>query len=218
MTQHLTTRKEEPMKEQQHEREPNRQESERSHEAEPRDGPRIYVASLSDYNAGTLHGRWIETLDDLDAMQEQIDEMLRASPTTARYGDKAEEWAIHDFEGFGPLRLGEYEPLSTIARLAVGITEHGLAFAAWAEHVGVAEADQLDRFEELYRGEWDSAEDYAEQLLDDMGATSAIDELPEWLQCYVELDVADFAHDLQIGGDITVVDKPDGGVWIWSGS
>ena len=203
------------MNEQQHEREPQQHESERSHEVEPRDGPWIYVASLSDYNAGILHGRWIETCDDQEAMQEQINEMLRASPTTARDGDKAEEWAIHDFEGFGPLRLGEYESLNTIARLAAGISEHGLAFAAWADDLGITEADQLDRFEELYRGEWDSAEDYAEQLLDDMGATTAIDELPEWLQCYVELDVAGFARDLQIGGDITVADKPEGGVWIW---
>lgn len=203
------------MNEQQHERDPQQHESERSHEAEPRDGPRIYVASLSDYNAGILHGRWIAA-EDLEAMQEQIGEMLRASPTTVRDGDKAEEWAIHDFEGFGPLCLGEYEALSTIARLAAGIDEHGLAFAAWANDVGITEADQLDRFEELYRGEWDSAEDYAEQLLYDMGATTAMDELPEWLQCYVELDVAGFARDLQIGGDIIVADKPEGGVWIWS--
>jgi len=204
------------MNEQQHEREPNQHDIERSHEAEPRDGPRIYVASLSDYNAGTLHGRWIETSDGQEAMQEQIDEMLRTSPTTARYGDKAEEWAIHDFEGFGPLRLGEYEALSTIARIAAGIAEHGQAFAAWADHVGATEGDQLDRFEELYRGEWDSAEDYTEELLDDMGATTALERLPEWLQCYVELDIAGFARDLHIGGDITVVDKPEGGVWIWS--
>jgi len=90
------------------------------------------------------------------------------------------------------------------------------AFVAWADHVGVTESDQLDRFEELYRGQWDSAEDYAQQLLDDMGATEAIEKLPEWLQCYVELDVAGFARDLDIGGDITVVAKPEGGVWIWS--
>lgn len=186
-----------------------------AHEAEPRDGPRIYVASLSDYNNGILHGRWIDATEDVHDMHELIDEMLRSSPTTARYGDKAEEWAIHDYEGFGPLRLGEYEALSTVARLAAGITEHGPAFAAWAEQVGTSEADQLDRFDELYRGEWDSADDYAEQLLDDMGATAAIDGLPEWLQCYVELDVAGFGRDLQLGGDITVVDKPEGGVWIW---
>ena len=30
------------------------------HEVLREDGPRIYVASLSDYNAGILHGDWIE--------------------------------------------------------------------------------------------------------------------------------------------------------------
>lgn len=206
------------MNEQQHEQRANQQDVEASQEAAPRDGPRIYVASLSDYNAGILHGRWIEPDDGPEAMQGQIDEMLRESPTTARYGDKAEEWAIHDFEGFGSLRLGEYEALSTIARIAAGITEHGLAFAAWADQVGIGETDQLERFDDLYRGEWNSSDDYAEQLLDDMGATTAMDELPEWLQCYVELDVAGFTRDLQMSGDITVVDKPDGGVWVWAGS
>lgn len=203
------------MNEQQPEREPNRHDVEGSHEAEPRDGPRIYVASLSDYNAGVLHGRWIESGDGEELMQEQIAEMLRTSPTTALYGDKAEEWAIHDYEGFGPLRLGEYEALSTITRIAAGIEEHGEAFAAWADHVGFNEADELDRFDELYRGEWDNPEEYAEQLLDDMGATAALERLPEWLHSYVELDIAGFARDLDMGGDITVIDKPEGGVWIW---
>ena len=34
--------------------------------------PRIYVASLSDYNAGHLHGRWIDADQDPDAIREEI--------------------------------------------------------------------------------------------------------------------------------------------------
>lgn len=188
-----------------------------AHEAEPRDGPRLYVASLSDYNNGILHGTWIDADPDPEVMQHGINEMLLQSPTTRRYGEPAEEWAIHDFEGFGPLRLGEYESLSTVARLAKGIVEHGQAFAAWADHVGLNEADELERFEELYRGEWDAADDYAAELLDDIGANAAIEGLPEWLQCYVDLNVSGFARDLQLGGDITVIDTPNGGVWIFDG-
>jgi antirestriction protein len=188
------------------------------HEAEPRDGPRIYVASLSDYNNGILHGGWIDADPDPEVMQDGIDQMLARSPTARRYDEVAEEWAIHDYEGFGPLRLGEYQALSTIAQLAAGMAEHGQAFAAWADYVGLTEQEQLDRFDELYRGEWDDADDYAEEMLDDLGARSAIDGLPEWLQAYVELDVSGFARDLQIGGDITVVPKPEGGgVWVWGG-
>ena len=49
---------------------------------EPNPVPRIYVASLTDYNAGNLHGRWIDldattTEDDL---LEQTRAMLAESP------------------------------------------------------------------------------------------------------------------------------------------
>lgn len=58
--------------------------NEQDHSAETRpDGPpRIYVASLGDYNAGTLHGLWLQADQDPDDLHEQITEMLAASPTT----------------------------------------------------------------------------------------------------------------------------------------
>lgn len=40
---------------------------------------RIYVASLSDYNNGHLHGRWIEAVSDVETMQAQVSDMLRKS-------------------------------------------------------------------------------------------------------------------------------------------
>ncbi len=40
---------------------------------------RIYVACLASYNNGVLHGAWIDATSDADAMQEQVDTMLRAS-------------------------------------------------------------------------------------------------------------------------------------------
>ena len=54
--------------------------------------------------------------------------MLANSPMTKRYGEKAEEWAIHDHEGFGSLQIGEYTGIERISRLAKGIEEHGTAF------------------------------------------------------------------------------------------
>ena len=180
------------------------------------DGPRIYVASLSDYNSGILHGRWIEAVTDPEAMQNEIDEMLRMSPTTARYGDLAEEWAIHDYDGFGELRLDEYEALSTIARVAGGIYEHGEAFAAYASLVGTREIDGLELFEDRYQGEWDSVQSYAEHLLDELDAERVVNEAPEWLQPYLKLDAEGFARDLEYSGDITTIERPDGGVWVFS--
>jgi antirestriction protein len=201
--------------EQHHERIPTHEEQE-ADEASPRDGPRIYVASLSDYNNGILHGRWIEAVTDPEAMQNEIDEMLRMSPTTARYGDLAEEWATHDYDGFGELRLDENEALSTIARVAGGIREHGDAFAAYASLVGTREIDGLELFEDRYQGEWDSVQAYAEHLLDELDSERVINEAPEWLQPYLKLDTEGFARDLEYSGDITTIERPDGGVWVFS--
>ena len=202
------------------EREPDIEaERQEAHEALARDGPRIYVASLIDYNNGLLHGRWIEAVDDPEAMQEEIEEMLTASPTTARYGGVAEEWAIHDYDGFGDLRLNEYQALSTIARLAGGIRQHGLAFAAWAAHIGDGgrSEDAIEQFEDCYRGEWDSVEAYAAELLDQFELDRIVQQVPEWLRPYVSIDTGGFARDLEIGGDIVSAETPEGGVWVWSG-
>lgn len=192
-------------------------EDEDGHEAQPRDGPRIYVASLTDYNNGLLYGRWCDAIKDAEDMQTEIDAMLSASPSARRFGEVAEEWAIHDYEGFGELRIGEYQGLDRIARLAGGIREHGLAFAAWAAFVGEDSDDLLDQFEDRFQGEWESVEAYAEMLLDELGANRIVDEAPEWLQPYVSVDVAGFARDLEISGDVVTAEHPDGGVWIFAG-
>lgn len=192
---------------------------EEADEALARDGPRIYVASLTDYNAGLLHGRWIEAGDDPEVMQGEIADMLATSPTTARYGDRAEEWAVHDYEGFGELRLDEYESLSTIARLSGGIRTHGAAFAAWAAHVGDGgrSEDAIEQFEDRYRGEWDSVEAYAEELLDQFEIDRLLEQVPEWLRPYISIDVAGFARDLELGGDVTALPSPTGDIlWVFS--
>lgn len=187
------------------------------HEAEPRDGPRIYVASLSDYNAGILHGQWIEAGPDAEVMQEQIDEMLEKSPTNLRYGEPAEEWAIHDYEGFGEIRVDENDNLSTIASWAEGLQKHGLAFAAWVAHVGERTEDSIAQFEDRYQGEWGSVETYAENMLDELDAHRYVNDAPGWLQPYLKIDEAGFARDLELGCDIITAETPEGRVWVWSG-
>lgn len=187
-----------------------------ANEAEPRAGPRLYVASLTDYNHGLLHGAWIDAEPDPAIMQTRIDHMLSESPTATTYGEAAEEWAIHDYDGFGQLHLGEYEPLTSIAHVAAGIAEHGLAFAAWAETVGLQDAE-LASFQDHYHGEWDSLEAFAEDLLDQTEAAQLLTSAPDWLQPYLTLDVAGFARDLQLNGDFQTIPRPDGGVWVFAG-
>ena len=52
--------------------------------------PYVYIASLSDYNNGTLHGVWIFADQEADDIQEEISEMLAASADPG-----AEEWATN---------------------------------------------------------------------------------------------------------------------------
>lgn len=72
------------------------------------DTPRIYVASLSDYNAGRLHGEWIDATQELDDIWAEIHAMLAKSPEaricqmcggklTDGHGDKsdAKTWVHH---------------------------------------------------------------------------------------------------------------------------
>jgi len=174
------------------------------------DVPRIYVASLSDYNAGRLHGAWIDAAQDDDDLQSDIDQMLADSPEPI-----AEEWAIRDYENFGDLRLGEYESLGLVSRIARGIVEYGPAFAAWVDVVD-RDDERLDQFEEAYHGEWDSMEQFAESLIDDLGLLRDLDDIiPETLRGYVDVDFDALGRDLELSGDYDSRGTPNGSVWVF---
>jgi antirestriction protein len=158
--------------------------------------PRIYVASLADYNAGRLYGTWLDAEQEPAVLEQQVQAMLAASPEPG-----AEEFAVHDHDDFGQLRLDEYVSLDTVSRLARGIRRHGRAFSAFAGWLGTEQANET-KFENSYRGTWDSVQDYAEQMLDDLGVEEYLPKSPQWLASYVTVDVAGFARDLELGGDI----------------
>jgi antirestriction protein len=182
------------------------------HEVLREEGPRIYVASLSDYNESILHGEWIRADQEPEELGEAVQAMLERSPTPG-----AEEFAIHDFEGFSHYEVNEYDSLDWTSRVARGIVEHGLAFSAWAERSNRDE-DDLARFEDAYLGEWGSMSEYAEELLDDLGYLRAVQEaVPEMLQPYVRVDIEAFARDLELSGDITSVTHANG-VWLFEGT
>src|SRR5881394_2548463 len=101
------------------------------------DVPRVYLADLAAYTAGQLRGEWVDLDGDFDENRERLREaaarVLAQSPVRG-----AEDIAIHDFEGFGELRLGEYDDLETVARIAALINEHGEIFGALVSHFGGA--------------------------------------------------------------------------------
>lgn len=152
--------------------------------------PRVYVACLAAYNNGRLHGAWIDADQSADAIYQGVKQMLAASPEPC-----AEEWAIHDYEGFGELRLSEWESFERIAAIAAGIGEHGEAFAAWLSNDSSRDPQDCESFTDAYRGEWDSMRDYADNLADELGLTEAAENAGS---PYVVVDVDALARDLDI--------------------
>jgi len=174
--------------------------------------PRIYVASLADYNNGRLHGTWLDATRQPDELYADISRMLHAS-----HEPHAEEFAIHDHEHFGDAPIDEYDGIDHVARIARGIAEHGLAFGAWAS-VQDGNPEALDQFSEAYLGHYDSLQAYAEQLIDDLGYQQLLDEsVPESLQPYARIDAEALARDMHLEGDLTVMPAEDGGIWLFDG-
>lgn len=186
-----------------------RPEAAADHEREPRPSPRIYVASLSDYNNGVLHGAWVDAARDAPSIHADIQAMLAASDDPG-----AEEFAIHDYESFGVYQVHEYDTIELVSWIANGIREFGLAFAAWA-YINQDDQDRLGDFADAYRGHYESPTAYAEELADDLALPAELAKLPEALQSYVRIDTDALARDLQMSGDIDVVPDPAWGVWVF---
>lgn len=169
--------------------------------------PKIYVASLSDYNDGRLHGTWIDAARDAGEIADDVQAMLKRSPMAL-----AEEWAIHDSDGFAGFEVGEYESFEVVSRIASGIAEHGPAFAALASLVGT-ETSELERFEDYFLGEFDSMSEFARNLADDLGWEDELDRACESFRGYVDIDYEMLGRDLD--SELSTAANPDGGVYVF---
>lgn len=170
--------------------------------------PRIYVACLSAYNSGRLHGRWIDANQDADAIRDEIAAMLAASPDY----DGSGEWAIHDHEGLGS--IGENEDIDRVAEIAAAIDQAGddaPALLAWLD--AEPGRDPSD-FADAYRGEWDTLAAYVESLWDDIGYDADKAAGGSWWHPARYVDWGRMAHDLELSGDVETHQAP-GGVYVF---
>ena len=160
--------------------------------------PRIYIACLAAYNNGKLHGKWIEANQDVSNIWADVSAMLKASPE-----QNAEEWAMHDYEGFAGIRFSECPDFACISIIARLLEEHGEAFALWYSNQDGQniDAEELEeKFLEQWQGAHDSESSFADYLLDQTGQLS---QLPEWARNY--FDFESYARDLRLGGDYSFV-------------
>lgn len=157
---------------------------------EKKDEIRIYVACLASYNNGILHGAWIDATQGQEAIWRDVSQLLLQSP--AEY---AEEWAIHDYDGFGGIHLSEYASFETVANYAAFITEHGDLGAKLISYYYSID-DAREAIADHYAGQYDSLTDYAEQI------TEETTKIPEPLRIYI--DYEKMARDLEINDVLAI--------------
>lgn len=166
--------------------------------------PRIYVACLAAYNSGYLHGAWINAAQEPWAIYDAVRVMLAASPIAG-----AEEWAIHDYEGFGGIRIEEYTSFDRLSALASFLAEHGVMGAALLEHYCGDLDEAREALADRYLGEHPSLADYVQEVTEE---TTAI---PQPLRYYI--DYAAMARDAELNGDLFTVSTAWDAVHVFAG-
>jgi antirestriction protein len=137
--------------------------------------PRIYVACLAAYNSGWLHGAWIEVEDDADAVGP------RSRDAEGLAGGGAEEFAIHDHEGFGGVEIAEYARDRRVVadRRVPARRAGGLGPWCWSRSAEISRR-RRSALDEQYRGVFSSLADCFQELTEE---TTVI---PESLRLYID--------------------------------
>jgi len=165
--------------------------------------PRIYVACLAAYNNGYLHGAWIDADQDADEIRDEIAAMLARSPIK-----DAEEYAIHDYEGFEGVTIQEYAGIEKVARMGAFIAEHGALGAGLLEQF-VGDIDQAESaLQDFYHGQFASLADYMEEL------TAESVTIPEALRYYIDWDA--MARDAEMSGEFFTIETAHDEVHVFS--
>ncbi len=166
--------------------------------------PRIYVACLAAYNNGYLHGAWIDAAQESWAIYDAVRVMLAASPIAG-----AEEWAIHDYEGFSGIRIEEYASFDRVSELASFLAEHGAIGAALLDYYSGDLVEAREALADRYLGQHPSLADYVQEVTEE---TTAI---PQPLRYYI--DYAAMARDAELNGELFTVSTAWNAVHVFAG-
>lgn len=150
---------------------------------------RIYVACLASYNAGILHGVWVNASEDVEEMADEITAMLKASKQP-----DAEEWRIDDTEGYGFLcNEPSLQDVADIESLMKTHRDEDLVEAAFSL---ADNAEEASRYLERFLGCGSDEENICREWLDESGILDAI---PEDLRQYFDYD--SYLNDKKCGGE-----------------
>ena len=141
--------------------------------------PKIYVANLEAYNNGKLVGIWLD-MDDYDDAKELMREINNFIKNSG--GD---EYAIHDTENIPSSLYSEYmgeNDFQEIYNMMELAEENHLPL----EVVMMVINEYGESAVQEFMGKYDNEEDFAEQLVDDLGIENFID-----FQSYLDISETD---------------------------
>lgn len=149
----------------------------------------VYVGTYGKYVSGSTEGAWLDLDDYADK-----EEFLKACQDLHGPGDH--EFMFQDHVGV---------PSSFITESSISKD-----YWEWAEDVAINHLDEeatkafislfgywsLNKFQDLYRGEWESWADMAENLVEELGLLANV---PWEVEMYFDYDA--YARDLRLSGD-----------------
>jgi len=124
--------------------------------------PRVYIADLEAYNNGELKGEWLDLADynDSEEFNDAVQDLLD--------GWGVEEYAIHDVENFPDGMYSEYMGTSDFDEIYDMIElakNNDLPLDVVMEVVSQYDESAVEE----YQGQYEDGEDFAYQLIDDIG-------------------------------------------------
>lgn len=158
---------------------------------------KIYVESLSKYNAGRSKGEWVD-IDDMDEddLWTEIKRIL----------DGDEEYLISDTEDLGNINMEHWIP-EHIIWLKDMIKKHDEIFLLYFKEIAngyLTDASEDDFEDRFHGGPYDDKEDYVSEFLEDTGTFEGLSkEMKNFFETY--LDYERIARDWEISGDIAFV-------------
>lgn len=162
--------------------------------------PRVYIACLSSYNNGDLHGDWIN-LNGSEEISRRISLILDSSPVS-----KAKEYAIHDHEYCG--NIHEYSGIDEINEIVNAYQAAQSEGIEWADLVAYCEYQSEDlspeavkSYQERFAGSAYSLQAWCESFLEESGQ---FEECSETLRRYFNIEA--YARDLEIN-DVFTIDR-----------
>jgi len=154
--------------------------------------PKIYIADLAAYNDAILYGVWIDATKSLEELQQAVECLLDDSPIM-----NAEEFAIHDYEGFNGYSVSEHQSLESVHFVACFIQEYP-AFGGELLNYYSDLDEASEAAEHRYCGCYSSLADYAQELTEERC------EIPESLRNYIDYEA--MARDMDMGGDTLCIE------------